>query len=307
MFFLLLLLLQNNVKAENCYHGLVSDDLKCSNESYSTVSGGAYPLFSETFNLNPASIPVVKTPIGVEAIVSVPTQASVESQVDYNFALIKGFERIGAAIASNSDRTFYTYNLVQSLYGSDEKAITDQNIIDNSIAPNLNIGSALGIPMGEIEKYVSPSIGGAIRFNQLTKKWDNSLGLSINSKYLSIGISSTNHEPSGYYPGSTLVTYSLGLKISYFHIEYSILSYEIQTLGLYSYNIYTEPVNIITASFRYKKLMFTGAQRSFTNFEGKRITQLLISAQYLVYKNLSLAYLYNYIPGSQSLGIQFFL
>src|SRR3990167_8112631 len=52
-----------------------------------TVAGGSYPSFSDTFNVNPASIPTTITPLGIEVLMAT---AGTSSSAQTNFALVRG-------------------------------------------------------------------------------------------------------------------------------------------------------------------------------------------------------------------------
>jgi hypothetical protein len=78
--------------------------------------GGALASFSDAFNLNPASIPTHPTPLGVELIATPSTTPY--GGTNYNFAVIHGFQRFGAALSTNSDNTFYSNKNIWTLTAS---------------------------------------------------------------------------------------------------------------------------------------------------------------------------------------------
>lgn len=81
------------------------DNGSCGNSGINTVTGGGFPTFSDAFNLNPASIPILKTPVGVEGTYSYNNKDPNQSS-ESNVALIKGYDGFGFGMTSNSDRTF---------------------------------------------------------------------------------------------------------------------------------------------------------------------------------------------------------
>src|SRR3990167_7522626 len=114
-----------------------------SRPAYKTISGGPYPAFADMFNINPASIPVVDAPLGVEGIAS--TSGNRYAKEDINFALIKGFQRFGTAASSNSDNTFYSYNLVHAYQGTPYRDDIERAAAEGSVLPTINLGASFAL------------------------------------------------------------------------------------------------------------------------------------------------------------------
>ncbi len=275
-----------------------------------TVSGGAYPSFADMFNINPASIPTISTPVGVEAIAS--TSGSAKQTPDFNFAFIKGYQRIGTAIASNSDNTFYSYNLVQASQNTSYGTTVSQALAQNTVMPTLNIGTAIALVENKLQeqakRFITPSLGLNLRYNKVTRGWDFGYGLSGSSKYFSVGLSYIANRGSRSigYPDTSTTTFSLGTKLQHLNFEYTALYYRTSDPTLKTNPAFSNAVQIFTGSAQFGRVFPSMAYRRATNIDGASVGLLLVSLQYQLSDRFVAALLHNYLPGSSSAGLQVF-
>ncbi len=264
------------------------------------VTGGAFPAFADMFNLNPASIPTVETPVGIEAIAS--ASGRLDSEPTYNFSIIKGFKRIGAALSSNSENTFYNYNLEQAAQGTQFQSYFGQR-------STLNLGSAFALLEDELKQYMSPALGLGARYNQVTGDLDLSFGASLSSKYLSLGVSthSTRGDPMTGYPNTQTTTLSAEFRLGWLSVDYTLIYYGTSDPIARQHPIFGTPTRIATIGVQKGGFWATAAYRRTVDLDGAERSLLLGSVQYQFFSKLSAGYLYNYVPGSQSLGIQLFI
>lgn len=278
----------------------------CPNYQRQVQSGGSYPSFSDTFNVNPASIPTTETPLGVEGIV---TTGGDRSKATTNFTLIKGFDRAGFGIANNSDKTLYTYNILQGLEGTPYQSAVNGYQAANSAMSSLNFGSAIApLPSKLIPFLSSPTVGANLRYNQLTQKWDLQYGTSINAEYFTVGVSYRNSIGSGsagnYIATMSTTALTAGTKLGPLDLEYTLLFLKTPDPTLQVYSFFTKPVKIFTAALNLDSLHFTFAHREAYNVQDFKITTNLFAAQIELTKKLAVAFQHNYIPGSESLSAQ---
>jgi hypothetical protein len=260
--------------------------------------GGAFSTFADSFNLNPASIPTSPTPYGIEYVSSFTSGTSTTTRS--NFALVKGYQRIGAGISTNSDDTFYsnsqTQNFVGTSYGNTLGAF-----VPDSLAPTLNFGTAFALLPEQVRPYLSSNLGATIKYNKINGKIGPGGGLSLATEHVSLGLSMVHETDTEYSPATTYYTFTAGYKSPSFQIEYIYLK-NVTDSYLVSW-----PMQIATASLSRSGLTGTAAIRRLIDFEGNPKIQFHFAIQYQFSRYFSAGYLYNYIPGTQSLGAQVFL
>ncbi|HUP56872.1 MAG TPA: hypothetical protein VM598_05420 [Bdellovibrionota bacterium] len=257
--------------------------------------GGAAASFADAFNLNPSSIPTKPTPIGVEVIAT--SFSSNYAGSNYNFAVIRGFQRIGAAISTNSDNTFYSNKIPQGPQAN-PYVVPDSGISVDSAIPTINFGTSLNLASYSRDEFASPSIGGSIRYNRLTGGVTLGLGASFNSRYLTIGISGNQDGASASSAKQIFYTATVGVRFSFLQVDYNYIENSDESVG--------GPIHLGTATAAAGPLLLTAAGRTFTDVFGSSEFQEHFAIQFRINRFLSLGYLYNYIPGTQSLGAQLF-
>jgi hypothetical protein len=210
---------------------------------------GAFSSFADAFNLNPSSIPTFELPVGVEYISSFKPGLSRN-----NFALIKGFDRIGAALSSNSDETFFSDS------SNATSTLTSGGYLDalspSANVPTLSLGTALGIMLPKfLEKVASAKLGAMLRLNKDTGSLSPGGGLAIFVGPVNAGISVIG-DPKTTVSGSNsaYMTYNLGVELGVGQLEYV----RIQRSSLSGFS--TAPVSAprptafrLTTSFRSRR------------------------------------------------------
>lgn len=273
------------------------------------VSGGSYFSFSDTFNVNPAAIPITETLLGVEMVA---TLSGTNSSGTQNFTLIKGFEGAGLGIANNTDETLYAYNLVQSFDGTEFKEVANATFSsEKTVMSSLNIGSAVALlPKNFFPLINSPTFGLNMRYNELTGKWDPQAGVSLNSALFTIGASYRKSKGRNtidsydWIPEITTITYNAGTKIGFLGIDYTLLYLKTPEALLQGYAFFNKPVRILSLLGDIDKLQFTYARREAYNILDSKIIRSFYGVQYKLFSKLTLGYNHNYVPGSNSLSIQ---
>ncbi len=277
--------------------------------------GGAYSSFGDAFNLNPASIPTAKTPIGVEYITSFSGSGTKSS-----FALIKGFGTVGTAMTTNSDETFYGNNVFQTQSGQLAFDANGNPIPAPSTTtrlPTLNLGSALSLDkLIDFKKLVpfdlASNLGVVAKYNKMSGGFTNGYGFGFSLWKLSFGISYTRDPQTAFSPEVNYTTITLGLKTSICQIEWVTINSQSlsQTMydsfgfpiGVSSYSV--RPATMITISGKLGGLLLTGAARSFQDALGANHSQYHAAVEYIISPKVALEYLNNYVIDHQSLGLQ---
>jgi hypothetical protein len=144
-------------------------------------------------------------------------------------------------------------------------------------------------------------MGALLRYNKLSKKWSPGFGASVSAKFLNAGISIVNEKASATSPETTYKTFTVGLKYSSVQIEYVYLINDVV-----GYPAYNDPTHIATLSFSRRGFLLVAAIRKMAGLDGVQRTQHHFAVQYQVNKSVAAGYLYNYVPGYQSIGAQVF-
>ncbi len=276
------------------------------------IPGGSYPSFSDTFNVNPASIPTTLTPIGVES-----TLVHGEGSGKMNFALIKGFPQLGFGMASNNDDTFYAYNMKQALKGT---SVTDQVYgfsPGDTAMSSLNFGTAVApFPKTLLGFIPLPVFGVNLRYNQLTRNWDWQYGASLNTSFLTVGYShrksvGSNENASIYagrptlgIPTITTNALSVALNLKYISADYTVLSIDTASQALQILEMFSKPVTILTVRLAVSAFSATVAQRQTYDINNNKVSTTLVAAAWNFLPYAALGYQRNYVPGAHSLSLQ---
>ncbi len=279
--------------------------------------GGAYSSFGDAFNLNPASIPTVKTPLGVEYINSFSGGTSKRS-----VAIIKGFGHVGTALTTNSDETFYGNSVFQTPSG--QTAVdANGNVLPpppstSTNIPTFNLGSALSIDSILNMKKLIPfdfasNLGIVAKYNQSAGTFTNGLGVGFGLWKFSFGLSITRDPRTTYTPEVDYTTFTAGFKTSFCQIEFvTISSHSLaqtmydpsgNSIGLSRAQTY-QPAKMLTFSSKIGGFMLVAAARAYQDVVGVNYTQYHAAVEYIVSPKVALQYLNNYVVNHQSIGLQ---
>ena len=253
------------------------------------VSGGAYPSFAESFNVNPAAIPTSPTPLGVEYVYS-PSASSVDGS-NRNFAFIRGFNRMGAAFSTNSDNTFYSNSYSQGLLSGNLASA-------ESIIPTLNFGFSKALLAG-LSSSFQPTLGAALRYSSSKNVVGYSLGASINSKRLSLGINFLQVPNSGLWPKEVQLGWSASLDYDWWVAD---LTYMKSTI-LRSYS----SLMAGTLGLRARSQVLSAATKVIPETFVNMNFEYMLGLQIQFSTRIMVGYFINYLPGVHSLSLQVLL
>jgi|GEM_PF-1626358 len=272
---------------------------QCTDAQRVPVSGEAYPTFGDALNLNPASIPVHSTPLGVECIGS--AKDSQISGANWNVALIRGFSRFGTALSTSADNTFYSSPYLQATSDASAFAVPAPLVV-----PTMSFGLATDA-LFKAASFLKPVAGAALRYNQTRGTFGYSSGVSLGlGRSLSLG-GSFIHEPTGNsLPGEQSVHLMASFSTARLQAD---LTYALNRILSSSGNTFEDGLHpsmaIVTVSANVGKLGGTLGYKRFLDSFATSVTQLwLVSASVELGKRIRLAYLYDYVPGAHSLGAQ---
>lgn len=265
----------------------------CKNGGGSSKPAGAGSTFNSSFNINPAGLPNEKSPYGLEAIGS-----TVNGYLGSQFALIKGFSKFGAGISTGSANTFYGNDLYQRIFKTSELQDFHPNETPRGKYINLNIGTSFELfKVGNSGKL---SLGLSGRYNKITNNWGGGPALLFSGKFLTFGTGFSSERVSNRLARAMFYSYTVSVKLLLLEFQYDQLRETSASLNQLS------PIHIGTATLSIHRLIATVAARRLNYLNEGMITQYHQGIQFLVSSHLSLGVLHNFIPGTYSLGLQYF-
>ena len=203
---------------------------------------------------------------------------------------LKGFTDSG-------NSTFYGNDIVQRAKGAPLVDSFKPHETAKGHITNLNLGTSIALLQS---KTLSLQLGLSARYNKITGKWGGGPAVVLIWPNLTLGAGLTREKVSNSLDWVEFVSLFVSKRISVFEFEYTFL----KNNGGYSLH----PIHILTASLSVHRLLLTGAVRRLNYLQTSgEVTQYYFGAQYLFSKNVSAGVLYNYIPGANSVGLQYFL
>ena len=295
--------------------------------------GGAYSTLGDAVNLNPAAIPTLNLPLGVEYIVSRKASAYRSS-----FAFIKGFGSAGAAVTSNSDDNFYGNSIFQApgakgfspnRFTNASSQASSQSNGSNSLNegnvqfPTVNLASAVALDrlfsegLGINKTFFESNLGVVAKYNKAAKSFSPGIGASLSLWMFSFGYSRSEDPKTETSPKVSYETFSAGIKTKYFQLEgVMIASHGIESWVVGGYTTFTgspyyvldsrkhRPGTFLTLSSNIFGVLATAAVRSYQDVNLQNRFQYHFAAQYQLSSKIALEYLNNYVIDHQSIGVQ---
>lgn len=261
-----------------------------------SVGSGA-TTFGGAFNINPSSVPTEPSPYGLEVIENVIPPLFSNNRV--NFSLIKGFHKIGSAVTTNSNNTFYGNDVIQRAYGHSTYKTFDLPEPAKGTLPSFNLGTAFELIKSKSIFSPSFSLGVSLRYNQITDTVGEGLGFLVKTDYLVFGSGIVSEKVSNFLPAMDFYSVTVGLRLILLEIEYTWLKN--------SGGVTLDPIQILTFTTNLGSLILTFAVRRLEFLQEGEVQQYHYAVQYQFSRHLSLGCLYNYVPGAGSVAMQVFL
>lgn len=156
-----------------------SSNYGCNDPARSNSVGGSYPQIFDAFNINPSSIPTNLTPVGLEVFTS---------NGDFNFALIKGQGKYGAALSSSETNSNFFSN-INNYETAATASTTYSSASKGNYGPNLNFCFSVPLVIGNTPSRFVPVLGLSIKRNKDTGTYKQTAGLSLNTSLVHLGAS----------------------------------------------------------------------------------------------------------------------
>jgi hypothetical protein len=261
-----------------------------------TKPAGASSTFSSAFSLNSASLPTEPSSYGLETIIS-SFKTPNGLQLGPTFSIVKGFQRFGTGVSTSSNNTFFGNDIVQRATGASTIDSFNPHEPAKGAFANLNLGTSFTV----LEPDHGPTLrlGLSLRYNKTTDTLGGGPGLMLNWKRFTLGGGYTQERVSNLLPRVTFVNLMASVRVSILEFEYTRLS----NMGGYE----LKPIHIFSTTASIRRLSLTFAVRRLNYYSEGDVTQTHFAIQYLFSKRFSAGYLVNYIPGTASIGTQFYL
>lgn len=267
----------------------------CNGRTSSTKPAGATSTFSNSFNMNSASLPTEPSNYGFESIVSYIRKD--HSQWSPTFSLVKGFHKFGTGISTSGNNTFYGNDIMQRIHGPSLVDTFKPREDPRGELVNLNIGTA--VTVFEKRGGLSTRLGLTARYNKTTDTWGGGSGLSASWKSFTAGFGFSRERVSFTLPRIYFLSSMISARAWIFEFEYNLLK------NADGYRL--SPIHIGTVTASIYRFTLTAAIRKLNYVQEGDVVQMHYGLQYLFSKHFSAGLLFNFIPGANSLGMQFYL
>lgn len=245
--------------------------------------------------MNPSSTPTEPSPYGLETIASyIRPGAQIWSP---QFSLIKGFQKFGSGVSTASNNTFYGNDVLLRAEGHSNLSSFKPEEPKSSL-PNVNFGTSFDLNPDKKGKITALKLGTTLRHNKTTNTQGGGLGFTIGNSVLKFGSGLTREKVSNKYPAMYFSTFMMSTKLLFLELEYT---------GLKSFEgPYLPFIHIITGTLNFGKILLTTAARRVSYFLDGDVIQKHFGIQVSLGSAITLGYLYNYIPGTSSIALQYY-
>jgi hypothetical protein len=216
------------------------------------------------------------------------------------FSIVKGFQRFGTGVSTGSNNTFFGNDIVQRATGTPDIDSFSPHEPSKGSFTNVNLGTSFKVY--EADRGPSLRLGFSARYNKTTDTMGGGPALMASWGRFTIGGGYTRETVSHLLPRVTFVNVMVSARVSLLEFEYTRLS----TMGnIGGFDL--SPIHILATTASFRRLNLTFAVRRLNYYSAGEVTQTHFAIQYLFSKNFSAGYLVNYIPGTASIGTQFYL
>jgi hypothetical protein len=183
------------------------------------AAGGSAPLIGDTLEGNPAALPTIPTPFGIEGVFS--HRSAPRGKPKFSLSTAKGFEGIGIGIGSWSDGTFGAPDFANHFLGSSALGEYQAYQRDPPSVLGLRLGSTVVLPQGPFPKGIRISVGGSLGFGRVSGQASPQAGVLMKFFFIGLGYSQSFERLSSSLPKATISNFSAGIPMGKFFVGYS--------------------------------------------------------------------------------------
>lgn len=219
LFALLLFLLSPLAEAKDCGWNSDRSNYNCDDFMSGSAAGASAPLIGDTLEGNPAALPAVPTPFGIEGVFS--HRSAPRGKPKFSVSTVKGFEGIGFGIGSWSDGTFGAPDFDNHFLGSSHSAQYEEYQRDPPSILGLRLGTTVVLPQGPFPKGIRLSVGGSLGFGRVSGQASPQVGVLMKFFFLGLGYSQSFERLSSSLPKAKISTFSAGIPMGKLYVGYS--------------------------------------------------------------------------------------
>jgi len=291
-----LILFSTQAFAASCDWNADKSFYTCDGYGVQESVGRTVATMGEVININPAALPTVPTPVGMEFDLHSRDQGPEKSRSQ--LSLIKGFNGLGVELGSWTTGTMSSMETGAIFDGSPYAGQYQSYLNQVSVKQGYRLGSAFRFPLGLIGKGYHLQVGGSIGEGPRSSIPSVGYGVTGAILGLNLGYSYLKENLSGLLPQIVSNTFSVGLQEGPLYVGYSATAFSITTplpsSSMFSVRWANDSWSLFAS---YKK---------YGDYYQNSHTWTSASAHLNFGKHLALGYVYGLYPGSHSASSQFY-
>lgn len=282
-------------QANNCWN---SDRTMYDCSSYSGGSVGASaPIIGDTLETNPANLPSVPTPFGLEFLLH--DRSTPHKKMKPAVSTVKGFDGLGFGIGSWSDGTFVAPDFPNHFLGTSYYREYQNYENDLPGVLGLRLGLTLVSPKKTLPDFMRISVGASAGFGRLKGSWAPQVGAVIKLWALGVGYAESFEHLSRPLPATRVKSLTVGFFLgpAYFSYARSDIVSSVNRTNSHS----------VGMRLSLRKWTAHGGWKTQRDHRGKPDEWYRGGLHRRLGKRLSLGYEYGYYRHSHSASLQVFL
>lgn len=258
--------------------------------------GVSAPLLGDTLDSNPANLPTVPVPFGLEFLLH--DRTSPLGKPGIGFATVKGFDGLGFGVGSWSKGTFAAPDFAPHFLGPEPDKYRAYELRERFI-PGIRVGTTVVLPKLFFPKFFRVSVGGSLGFGQVSGEAATQVGAVMRLGPLGAGYSENFERIARDLPRNRISVFSAGIFLG-------------QVYASYSHALMRSPLNrtfthTVGLRLPFKRWVAHGGWKWQRDHRGEKDNWHRAGLQRKLGKRFALGYEYGYYRYSHSLGLQVFL
>jgi hypothetical protein len=282
-------------RAATCDWNIDGSFFSCDNYGMRQSTGRSLPRALDVIRINPASIPSLPTPIGVEGTYANSTELGKNK---FQASLVKGFKGIGLGLGTWDVGSFSGADLGEQFANTIYQTDYEKYQHDASAIKGFRVGASLMAPLNPLEKIFHLQMGASVGKATGSSVLSPSYGIVADARWISFGYTLANETLSGTLPRVKTQAWSAGLQIQqlYFGVTGSFFR---TAAGGFRNTVYN-------VRWARGALGLYGAVKKFRDRDGKPFSQNMASFDLKLNRNLLFGYAYGLYHYSHSATLAFF-
>ncbi|MGE3261590.1 MAG: hypothetical protein AB7K68_07425 [Bacteriovoracia bacterium] len=205
--------------AEDCGWNADKSFWSCDGSFSSASVGGSSSRLGDSVESNPAALPTIPTPFGVEGMYT--DRSFPAGKAKFSGSTIKAFEGIGFGIGSWSEGSFAAPDLPSHFLGSSSLEEYKQYEMNPPSSLGLRLGTSVAFPKKLFPKGIRLSVGVSGGKGRTHGDWSPQAGVLLRIFGIGLGYSESYERISTLLPKITVSTLAVGFPVGPFYLGYS--------------------------------------------------------------------------------------